>query len=238
MKLLDLFCGAGGAGEGYRQAGFEVTGVDIADQQHYKAGTFIKADALTYLREHGSEYDVIHASPPCKKFTSVAQIRSDAAEYIESHENWIEPIRLELLKLGKPYIIENVVGAKKHLVKPFTLCGTMFDLKVIRHRLFETNVKIKLFRHCKHNGTVANGDYCGVYGNGSAMWRDKARTERRQDDRSVKAWREAMGIDWMLKKEITQAIPPAYTKWIGKQILKELENGKIVSTTSGLCKAG
>lgn len=206
-RLLDTFCKAGGAGMGYHRAGFEVVGVDIEFQKRYPF-EFHQGDALEYIRDHGHEFDVIHASPPCQAYTwASAKHRNNGKVY----PDLVIPTREALDSTGKPYIIENVVGAI--LLKPFVLCGTMFGLKVIRHRQFEINPRfVTLIPQCFHNGSVPNGDYCTVAGHGG------------DGKASLKAWKEAMGIDWMNKQELTQAIPPAYCEFMGRQLLNFLRN--------------
>ena len=133
MKLLDLFCGAGGAAMGYYRAGFDdITGVDNKPMPRYPF-RFIQADALEYLAEHGHEYDVIHASPPCQRYTRA----QNASKNSGAHPDLIEPIRNLLMLTKKLYVIENVIGAP--LIDPKVLCGLSFGLRVRRHRLFETN---------------------------------------------------------------------------------------------------
>lgn len=235
-KLLDLFCGAGGAGMGYYRAGFDVVGVDIKPQKNYPL-EFHQGDALEYLVEHGKEFDVIHASPPCQKHSAMTKGRWQ--DRLDGHINLIPDTRRILIQSGKPYIIENVPGAKGELINPIMLCGTMFGLiarngaQLRRHRLFETRPTI-LFppATCKHNRTVsAIGVYgggqhpnrrrpstIGVYGNsGGSSNRDGTVMFGIEDRRC------AMGINWMTGTELSQAIPPAYTEWLGKQILEAIE---------------
>ena len=228
MRLLDLFCGAGGAAMGYHRAGFEVVGVDVAFQKHYPF-EFHQADALEYMAEHGREFDVIHASPPCQAFTSLKTMWN-----AKEHADLVGPTRAALEKIGKDYIIENVVGAP--LIAPFMLCGTMFGLGVgkaelRRHRLFEATFEVGLLTPCAH-GLRAN--VIGVYG---GHGRDRRRTVgvyggaggHSKRDRGIQEYNtaeraEAMGIDWMTGAELSQAIPPAYTEWIGKQLLAHFAN--------------
>lgn len=209
MKVLDLFCGAGGAAMGYHQAGFEVTGIDTNLQPHYPFA-FIQGDALEPPVDLDA-FDLIHASPPCQGYSWASKKdRNKGKEY----PKLIAPIRQMIRR--KPYIIENVVGAP--LKKPITLCGEMFGLKVIRHRLFETNLSIFQPTHQKHRG--------------------KAMTYRRDEKESyyyivaghmpgtLKEQSDAMGIHWMKKKELVESIPPAYTKFLGKQAIRILKRRK------------
>lgn len=205
-KALDLFCKAGGVSMGLHRAGFDVTGVDIESQPNYPF-RFIQADALTFDL---SGYDFIAASPMCQAHSWSAR---------RWKKNWpdqIPAIRERLIVSGKPYIIENVVGAP--LISPLTLCGTMFGLKVFRHRLFESNLPLMGYG-CSHKGKIGFGpdDFCTVAGHGG---NGKA---------SLKAWREAMGIDWMTKDELTQAIPPAYSEYLGRQVIAYLDRLKLAA---------
>jgi DNA (cytosine-5)-methyltransferase 1 len=207
VRLLDLFSCAGGAGMGYARAGFEVVGVDIAPQPHYPF-EFVQADAVEYLREHGHEFDAIHASPPCQAFTLAQRIRDN------DHPDLVEPTREALVELGKPWIIENVEGAP--LIDPIRLCGTMFPgLRVYRHRLFESNVLLHEPEHGVHEAPLRKmgrppiaGDFMHVVGNFSG----------------VAYAREAMGIDWMVRDELREAIPPAFTEYLGRQLMHAVLN--------------
>lgn len=204
-KLLDLFCKAGGAGFGYNLAGFCVVGVDIEFQKNYPF-EFHQSDALEYLKEHWTEFDIIHASPPCQRFSSMTNGRWK--DRLDEHPDLIEPIRNLLIKTGKPYIIENVVGAP--LINPTMLCGSMFNLKVRKHRLFETSFRVEQLE-CSHK---LQGKVVGVYGHaGGKSNRDGIQFS------STQSWRDAMGIQWMSGNELSQAIPPAYTEYIGKEFL-------------------
>ena len=229
-RILDLFCGAGGAGMGYHRAGFEVVGVDIKPQPHYPF-EFHQADALEYLAAHGREFDFIHASPPCQKYSAMTKGRWKH----RNHVDLIPETRELLISIGKPYVIENVPGAP--LINPVMLCGSMFSLQakcgaeLRRHRLFELSIHPVLTPSCRHGEGSAIGVYgggqnpgrrrvIGVYG---GHGRDRRRVANTQDF-SVEARREAMGIDWMTGNELSQAIPPAYTEFIGKQIMTILES--------------
>lgn len=203
---------------GYHRAGFtEIVGVDIQPQKRYPF-EFVQGDALEYAAKYGHLFDVIHASPPCQVYSVTAVLSKG------NHLDLVGPTRDILQSLGKPYAIENVPGAP--LENPMTLCGTMFPgLRVIRHRLFECDPVIWFPPSpCNHWGTVSacgrgkstenpsgyipgtleNFDFITVVG-----------FDYIKHDGQV-----AMGIDWMTKKELSQAIPPAYTEWLGKQILE------------------
>jgi DNA (cytosine-5)-methyltransferase 1 len=213
VKLLDLFCGAGGCSMGYHRAGFEVVGVDIKPQKHYPF-EFHQADALEYLAEHGAEFDVMHASPPCQAYSAGSRMRTGNSK---NHPKLIEPVRELLIVSGKTYVIENVVGAP--LINPILLCGSMFGLRVRRHRLFETNIFI-LSKPCEHSRqSIVIGVY-GDHAEDSCIRKGHpARRAKDMDDA-----RDAMGIDWMETwHEIKEAIPPAYTEWIGKQIMEAMK---------------
>lgn len=212
MKLLDLFCGAGGATKGYQLAGFYVIGIDIIDQPHYCGDEFIQADAMNVEMP---EYDVIHASPPCQNYCwSTARHRAKGKTY----PDLIDATRELLIKSGKPYVIENVPTAP--LITPTYLEGTMFGLNVIRRRCFETNWRLPqpmrlnrkkpIMQQSKKDPRifVQKSAYCSVAGNGADGWSCR-----------VADWREAMGIDWMTREEIKQAIPPAYTEYIGQYLM-------------------
>jgi DNA (cytosine-5)-methyltransferase 1 len=215
-RLLDLFCGVGGAGMGYHRAGFDVTGVDIKPQKRYPF-RFIQADALEYCRDHGHEYDAIHASPPCQAFSAMKSLHN-----AKKHEDLVTPLRPILEAVGKPYVMENVPGAP--LVNPVIMCGSMFALRsdrgyLQRHRLFEINVLgdgsrdlFFLLPPCHHKGLAI-----GVYGHGQAgHLGQKMRTAKAAEARQL------MGMDWSHRDGMSQAIPPAYTEFIGKQLLSFL----------------
>jgi DNA (cytosine-5)-methyltransferase 1 len=213
LRLLDLFCCAGGAGMGYHRAGFEVVGVDIAPQPNYPF-EFHQGDALKYLAQHGHEFDVVHLSPPCQGYTTMSNKHRTAQA---AHPRLIEPARAAAVAAGLPYVIENVAGARRAMHSPMKLSGGMFGLGVDRPRLFESNVPLTPPRHRKADSVV------GVYGplDGRLLWTRRDGTQLRAA-RTLAEGQRAMGIDWMRWHELTEAIPPAYTEHIGRQLLAHL----------------
>ena len=203
MKLLDLFCGAGGAAVGYNRAGFEdITGVDIKPMPRYPF-EFVQGNALEYLRKYWRLFDFIHASPPCKEYTKAGkQWRMMGREY----PDLIAPTRELLIKTSKPYVIESVPGAP--LINPIILNGAMFGLMVHRTRLFECSFDVPFFllpqnkKPVKMGRPVKEGDVIQPVGHFSG----------------VAYAREQMEIDWMNQAELAQAIPPAFTEFIGRHI--------------------
>lgn len=223
MKLLDLYCGGGGAAKGYADVGFEVTGVDVVDHPRYPYN-FIQADASWLSQDFLREFDVIHASPPCKAHTVLAHIHK------RGHEDLV-PITREMLQAsGKPYIIENVPGAP--LIDPAILCGTQFGLSVEvsgrtwwlrRHRLFESNWGINPPESCVCND---GRSILGVYGHGG----NNEHPERRNSGNQASApqARALIQAGWMSRSELAQSIPPAYTEYIGRQLLNRMEIGLLL----------
>jgi len=215
-KLLDLFCGAGGTAVGYHQAGFEVVGVDIKPQKHFPF-EFIRADALTMSGDFLNQFDAIHASPPCQAYCALRHLLPG-----KNYPDLIAQTRSLLCKAAKPYVIENV--PRSPLINPIQLCGSSFGLRVRRHRLFESNISL-VGLGCEHKKQGRPIDVSGTGGR---------RINRRPDDhggntnkpRNIYEAQQAMGIDWMTRVELSQAIPPAYTFWIGKQLMKHLHGGK------------
>jgi hypothetical protein len=229
--LLDLFCGAGGAAMGYHRAGFDVLGVDIAPQPNYPF-PFHQDDAVGCLERmiyHGGhavfrrpdgrsevmtlkDFDAIHASPPCQGYTALAAVHGNEWPKL------VEPVRELLDATGLPYVIENVQGSPVR--RDLVLCGEMFGLGVIRHRYFELGGwsatapahkphrgRVRGWRH----GTYYDGPYLAVHGAGGGKG-------------SVAEWQEAMGIDWTRdRREIAEAIPPAYTEFVGRQLIVAVE---------------
>jgi len=224
-RLLDLFCGAGGAAVGYHRAGFEVVGVDVAPQPNYPF-EFVLCDALEYLRIHsdwigkggGDDFAAIHASPPCQRW-------STKTKEAEKHPDLITPLLPLLEQTGLPYVIENVTqsplrfGPGRSMGRTIMLCGSSFGLGVRRHRLFAANFDLMGLRchHGRHpkiyrlydHGKWYMSDIVHVFGTGGGKGREH--------------WQEAMGIDWTDDTdELREAIPPAYTEFIGHQLLQPL----------------
>ena len=190
---------------GYSRAGFEVVGVDNQPQPRYPF-RFILGDALCYAVLYGREFDLIHASPVCKRFSSITRSAGTQLNYRDS----IGITRQVLDWIGKPYIIENVPGAP--LINPLMLCGTMFGLDVIRHRLFECNPPIFFApASCQHTKPVVK--------HGRRPDRKKHYAAVTGHFSDVEFAQQAMGIDWLGQKELAQAIPPAMTEWLGKQMI-------------------
>lgn len=219
MRLLDLFCGAGGCSVGYHRAGFEVVGVDIEPQPHYPF-KFYQADALTFPL---TGFDVIHASPVCKAYTYCNLSPK------ERYPRLIRDVREYLKASGKPFIIENVMGAKCDLRATLKLCATMFGLPMERERIFEignTDLFILPPGPCNHK--IAHISVVG-----HSVWDSRIPGTPRKDGRKrpdsvpVEVGHKAMGIDWMNKEELAQAIPPIYTEWIGSQLLPYLSQEEI-----------
>jgi DNA (cytosine-5)-methyltransferase 1 len=204
-RLLDLFCGAGGAAVGYHRAGFEVIGIDHEAQPHYPF-EFVRADAMTYpLRG----FAAIHASPPCQAYSALKVLHPDIVR-----PDLVDDVRARLRSARKPWVIENVPGAP--LIRPLVLCGTEFSLSVRmrdgivrwlrRHRLFESNVYLPKAVGCR----CATRRIAGVYGRGAGGTGVKGTMCTVPEARTI------MGIDWMTRDEMAQAIPPAYTQYVGR----------------------
>lgn len=219
-RLLDLFCGAGGAGMGYHQSDFEVVGVDLKPQPRYPF-EFIQADCLTLDPVFVASFDAIHASPPCQKHTAAAPLQG------LDHTDLIPATRAILRASGLPYVIENVPGAP--LLNPVTLCGLALGCNVKRHRLFESNFLI-FGTECPKGHP---GDWLIVFGY-SALHRSRGQGTGPKKDRGKSKGKTvphaeacaAMGIDWMNRMELSQAIPPAYARFIGGQLMRLLQQAR------------
>lgn len=210
LRLLDLFSGAGGCAVGYHRAGFDVVGVDINPQPRYPF-EFHQSDALEYVAAHGSEFDVIHASPPCQVYSATKSLHKD-----KNYPDLVAVTREVLIATRKPYIIENVPGSP--LINPIMLCGTMFGLRVIRHRLFECQPVIwwPPAVCCHDTGGMKKA---GRGPSSKGFW---SIAGKGGGHGTKEGWAKAMNIDWMTLKGLSQAIPPAYTEWLGKQMLKAI----------------
>jgi DNA (cytosine-5)-methyltransferase 1 len=206
LRALDLFCCAGGATKGLQRAGFYVVGVDINPQPHYCGDSFVQADAMTLdARKVQKSYDLLWASPPCQRYTRAQRLRRN------DHPDLIADIRRWLESTGLPWVIENVLDAP--LLNPVQLCGTMFGLRTYRHRLFESSFTLVAPNHPKHiaplrkmGRPVQAGEFMHIVGNFSGV--DQAR--------------EIMDCSWMVRDELREAIPPAYSEYIAHQFLASL----------------
>ena len=205
-RLLDLYCCQGGAAVGYHRAGFEVVGVDLTPQPRYPF-EFHQGDALTYLAAHWREFDAVHASPPCHDHSRLAHITGS-----DGTGRLLAETRAALEVLPLPWVIENVPGAAMRA--DFKLCGCMFALPGLRReRWFETSWRgFELRAPCHHTGMTVQVAGHGAHGHEYA--RGWAPT---QADRN-----NAMGIDWMTRDGLAQAIPPAYTAAVGAHLLEQI----------------
>lgn len=213
-RLLDLFCCEGGASKGYADAGFDVVGVDIESQERYPF-PFVQADALDWLRQirdgvvfDDAVFDAIHASPPCQRYSKAQRIQGN------DHPDLIAEVREALEATGLPYVIENVMDARDELHDPHMLCGTMFGLRLYRHRLFECSFPYTPPLHGQH------------YLKQVKMGRSPAPDQILQpvgNFAGVAEAREAMGMPWASRDGLREAIPPAYTRSIGEQLLAHIE---------------
>jgi DNA (cytosine-5)-methyltransferase 1 len=225
LRLLDLYSCAGGAHRGYEQAGFDVTGVDIDPQPNYP-GEFIQADALEILRdrEFMALFSAVHASPPCQHYSNLNAYNH------KDYPDLIAPTRELILETGLPYVIENVEAAASELKNPVTLCGLMFGLRVRRHRLFETNWNLTAPAHPEHVELCTRNGYLPTPerpfmtitgGKHSRAWQNAA------CDAMDMPWiKVPAGGDTQLGiREVCEAIPPAYTEYIGWQLADALGQG-------------
>lgn len=234
-KLLDLFCGEGGAGMGYHRAGFDVFGVDLDPARlarypfHY-----VQADAIEFVLAQGHRFDVIHASPTCTGYS-----RGTAAipDRFERYDRLIAATREALVEVGRPYVIENVEDARPELDQPLMLCWSMFrhpgsvidtdgtPLTMRRHRLFESTVPLMAPATCHHpRGVQVAGAYGGARRNAV-----EARIVRKGGyvPADLDVLRRLVDADWMTERGCFLSIPPAYTEHIGAQLLTHLRSEKV-----------
>lgn len=214
-KLADLGSGAGGSAWGYHLAGFDVTGVDIVPQPRFPVilpyVKFVQADAVEFLREHGHEFDAFACSPPCQPYSRMSGCRPGLAS---TYPELIVPWRDALLEQDKPFIMENVKGAP--LRSPVMLCTAAFGRETYRHRFFESNIPLEVPPDPPHlvpasrAGHWEPGTYISIAGHFSP----------------VSKGREAMGIEWMRREELKEAVPPCFTEFLGKQLLQWLDRSE------------
>jgi DNA (cytosine-5)-methyltransferase 1 len=214
-RLLDLFCCAGGAGTGYHQAGFDVYGVDIKPQPNYPFH-FIQADALALPRFWLAAFDMIHASPPCQAYTPLGALHP-----WKEYPDLLAATRAMLIGSGVPYVIENVMSAPLIKESSIVLCGGMFGLRTYRHRRFESSLPLVAPEHPKHEKLTATKQR-------KARWAEGWHVSI-TGDVGTYVGPEAMGIDWMSGNELCEAIPPAYTRHIGGQLLAHVQSEKLAA---------
>ncbi|WP_051761345.1 DNA cytosine methyltransferase [Microbispora rosea] len=229
-RVLDVYCCQGGASRGYELAGFDVTGVDIDPQPLYVGGPerFIQADAVAFLRQNAGwireEFVFVHASPPCQRYSRAQKIQG------REHPDLIGPTRDALNAIGLPWVIENVEEAHTELRNPVMLCGAMpaFGLRTYRHRLFEPGGGLTLTQpaHPRHvaptakmGRPVADGEFMHVVGNFSG----------------VPLARQVMDMPWANRDGLREAIPPAYSRWVGEHVQAHLR-GEQVPAPAGVCQ--
>lgn len=214
-RLLDLFCGEGGAGVGYVNAGFDVVGVDLVKHKRYPF-ELIQGDAIEYVKAHGHEFDAIHASPPCQQHSN-----GKAMGKVEEYACLIEPTRAALIATGKPYVIENVSRAP---IVGLTLCGTSFGLPIRRHRKFECS--FFMFSpecRCKH----AAGDFPSLVTGKRSRFVQVCGRARAAGEIALR--REAMQMPWGSDYGLAQAIPPAFTEFLGAELFRLVQPSKVAA---------
>lgn len=202
-KCLDLFCGAGGAARGLQEAGYYVTGIDIRPQPRYAGDRFIQGDAMAL---DWTGYDLIWASPPCEMYSELTPV-----EYRATHPDLLPDVLSRLRQQPTPYIVENVAGARRHFHSPVVLCGSMFGLPIQRHRWFEIgNADVFfLLPPCNHSEPPVLVSGRGMRKIDGMRWGGSTMPEMKK----------AMGIDWMIRDELRDAIPPAYSRFLAGHIL-------------------
>jgi len=217
-RLLDLFCCEGGAATGYHAAGFDVTGIDLSPQPRYPF-SFIQCDALEYVAAHGHEYDAIHASPPCQRYSATLRTKGDR----NIHPDLIAPTRAALKGVGRPWVMENVEGAKREMIHPALLCGSMFGLHVRRHRLFESSF-VLLVPDCVHDVELQRPQVyqSTTQRDGTKPLRGIVNAHATGARWNSDALAKAMAVEWMSPHGAREAIPPVYTEFIGHQLLAQV----------------
>ncbi len=206
-RALDLFCGAGGVTKGLQRAGFHVTGIDIKPQPRYCGDVFIQADALKPPFDLRA-FDFIWASPPCQRHSKMSTCRPGLAA---KYPDLIARSRALLISYPMPWTIENVEGAP--LIDPITLCGGMFYLDTYRHRIFECGgFDVFCPPHVRHSVPTSKAGH----------WRPGTFVSVAGHCAPIQKCRDAMGIDWMNREELAEAIPPAYSEFIGEQVIRWL----------------
>jgi DNA (cytosine-5)-methyltransferase 1 len=218
-RVLDLFCCEGGAARGYAAAGLEVVGIDIENRGKNYPYEFHQADAIAFLLEHGREFDLIHASPPCQGYSP--HVSSASSKWVptlgKDEPRLIEPLRAALQQVNRPYVIENVMGARAALNSNLMLCGTMFGLPISRHRIFETSFQISQPEHPQCRGVAKR--FAAERG---WEYRDMSVTGKGRRAGTAERWREIMGIHDeipMSQSAIAEAIPPAFAQYIGSRFV-------------------
>ncbi len=214
-RLLDLFCCAGGAGQGYADAGFEVVGVDIDPQPRYPFA-FIQADVMSLDQRFLRFFDAIHASPPCQHYSPLTALSPN-----KTYPDLLAPTRAKLEDAGVPWVIENVMTAPLNKERSIVLCGGMFGLRTYRHRRFESSMVLVAPEHPKHVALTATKQR-------KARWAEGWHVSI-TGDVGTYVGPEAMGIGWMSGNELCEAIPPAYTRLIGLQLLEHLQAQRLAA---------
>ncbi len=211
MRILDLFCGGGGAAEGMKSGGHDVVGVDLRPPGHYP-GAFVQGDAIEYARLHAAEFDFIWASPPCQSYSR--HVTSQSSKYAgtrgKDEPRLIPETRELLIRSGKPWAIENVVSAASEMRDPATLCGVMFGLPIARHRLIETSFFMMTPPHPRCHGVAK------TFANERGWeYRDMSVTGKGRHAGTSQRWMEIMGITHkMSQHELRESIPPAYAAYV------------------------
>jgi len=221
-KLLDLFCGSGGAAMGYYRAGFDIVGVDNAPQPDYPF-EFHQGDAIKYLEAHSGSFDAVHASPPCQAYSTGVVSRSSKWNHTKGKDEpaLIGEVHARLEELDLPWVIENVMGARAHMPEPsFVLCGSMFDRPIPRHRVFASNIGVTAPEHpnCRGLAKRSAAEFGWDY-------RDMSVTGKGRRAGTSERWSFLLGIYWPMRQHgLAEAIPPTYTEFIGRELMAHIES--------------